>query len=237
MTGRLLCTCGAPMHGIGRINHSQPQRYCRRYGKSHPGRVRCLEPTVVADLAEATVWEQVRAVLADPEYLASVAGDHAGLIATHGGGDTDAITKADGEIHRLQQALTTTIVNLSAAGLDADTVAAASRNLQTKLSTAKAHRQTLADRHAQAASYAQQVQAVRDLAAVASTRLATATMEEGQDLYALLSIQIKIVDNRRGAPLRLALTGTLDHTEALNATESAHPQERAPYRSGSRAPA
>ncbi|WP_239335867.1 hypothetical protein [Frankia sp. CiP3] len=85
--------------------------------------------------------------------------------------------------------------------------------------------------------HSRQVQAVRDLAAVAATRLATATMEEGQDLYALLSIQIKIVDNRRGAPLRLALTRTLDHTEALNATESAHPQERAPYRSGSRAPA
>ncbi len=54
-------------------------------------------------------------------------------------------------------------------------------------------------------------------------------MEEGQDLYALLSIEIKIVDNRRGEPLRLALTGTLDHTEALNATEPAHPQERAPW--------
>ncbi|WP_322761735.1 hypothetical protein [Frankia sp. Cr2] len=45
----------------------------------------------------------------------------------------------------------------------------------------------------------------------------------------LLTVDRPVAVHLRGAPLRLALTGTLDHTEALNATESAHPQERAPW--------
>nr|WP_239380511.1 MULTISPECIES: hypothetical protein [unclassified Frankia] len=70
--------------------------------------------------------------------------------------------------------------------------------------------QTLADHHTSAASHAQRLQAVRDL-------------------YGGLNIQVKIVDNRRGTPLRLALAGTLDHTDALNATDPEHPQKRASW--------
>jgi len=216
--GRLRCPCcGEGMAGRARQGKARVDRYTCQRARPYPGREQCQGHSVLAGPLDNGVWSAVSGLLSDPDRLRAI-WDAAAPLPGDAEVDSAELDRLDGQIATLTHAITTTVVRLGAAGLDADAVQAATVALQDQLTAAKRQRAMLGNRqHAEHAA-ANRAEALASLATLARTRLANATPQDKIKIMEMFRVRVQVVENpantwRHRAPVKIRISGALDHAE------------------------
>lgn len=202
LTGLVYGYCGNPYHGLYRPDCSLAQYVCRTSKPSGRERKRtCACPRLEAKWLEGVVWEQVAALLSDPERLVRLAQDYLNLRPAQLQDESSQINALDRKIATKQRERTNVVLATAAAGPEA--VAGAIEQLTREIETLEAQREQ-ARKWAQAnARRADLVRDVQTLVATAEASLADPTPERQREWFKRLGIRVQIV----GEPVLEQRTG------------------------------
>jgi len=125
------------------------------------------------------------------------------------------LDRLDRQIATLTRAVTKTVVQLGAAGLDASAVQDATTELHDQLTAAKRHRAMLANRRQAGHAAANRAEALASLATLSRTRLATATPHDKIKILEMFRVRVQVVEEpantwRHRAPVKIRISGALD---------------------------
>lgn len=143
----------------------------------------------------------------------SLAQDYLGLRAEQVGVEHDELGALHANIERLKKQQTTTLVELVRRGVDADAVEEAIKVVGSDLQAARAR---LAEVEAWAADSrveSAKMRGVWELAEVAQSRLESMTTAQRALVFALLDIQVTVLDDTRRPALRIE--GRVSHAKLL----------------------
>jgi DNA invertase Pin-like site-specific DNA recombinase len=189
LAGRLRSACGGTMHGISRRDRST--RVYRCINDRAEAHDRCTCRRAEASALEAAVWNEVVAVLRDPDRLFSLA-QHAmearrDIDAT----EHDDLGAIDRRIRRLEKGLGSTVADLARRGMDVAVVEAATAELESDLARLRQHRATVQGWELVARDKADRMQRLWTLARRAEEVLEDPTPDVQRRVLELLDVEVR----------------------------------------------
>lgn len=190
LSGRLFSECGARMYGM-----RQPRGLAvYRCSNSYPEVAeRCDCPRVAAPIVEGGVWDEVAALLSQPDRLIALAQGVDLSAGTHAVASAADVAALDRKIARLERALGRGLADLLAKGVDPVAATHAQAQLSEELAVTRTRRATAAAWAAAAERSSERAERIWALAENASKRLANPTFEEKRRTLDLLGVEVRVV--------------------------------------------
>jgi len=158
---------------------------------------RCGCPRLDAERVEGRVWQEVSALLTDPERLTAMARDHLAAQAERVGRRRDDVSAVEAKIAKLERALNETVVDYAREGVPAAVVRAATDTLAGELSQLRRHRADLVRWRSAEEASDRHTKRLWALACTALDRLDTMGDGERAALLAMLAVQVTVTATSR----------------------------------------
>ena len=235
LSGRLTCHCGEPFGGVWRRDRDLRQYRCRAAKWTATDALRCRARRIDAAWVEGVVWDEVAALLSQPERLLACVHDYLGLRAGQVVVECDESAAMDANVARLERGLSRA---RKSALLDDDPDAYAELivELKDELDSARRQRDMLLAWRQESAQEATRIRSMWELAEAAADRLPAMSIEEKAEIFAILGIRVTVLDPPPGAPARggrdggygpakprLRIEGSVPHQQLLEAIAPGNP--------------
>jgi DNA invertase Pin-like site-specific DNA recombinase len=208
LSGRLICFCGEPFGGSYRADRDLRQYRCRAAKWTAAGEPPCSARRICADWIEGVVWEQILALLAKPERLLSTVEDYVALRAGQVEVERDESADVQANIVKLERALSRALMS-SYMEDEPDAHDAVIAQIRVELDQARARQELLVSWKQESSERSARMRDIWSLAEVAVQRLGAMTLEQRQQVMALLDVRVTVLEARVEGPARGGFMGGL----------------------------
>jgi len=236
LSGRLACHCGEPFGGVWRRDRDLRQYRCRAAKWTATDARRCRARRIDAAWIEDVVWNEVTALLSQPDRLLSCVHDYLGLRAGQVAVERDESEAMSANVARLERGLSRARKN-ALLDDDPDAYAELIVELKGELDGARQQREMLLTWRKESAQEAARIRSMWELAEAAADRLPAMSAEERAEVLAILGIRVTVLDPPPDAPARggrdggygpakprLRIEGSVPHQELLEAVAPGNPR-------------
>jgi DNA invertase Pin-like site-specific DNA recombinase len=229
LSGRLTSPCGQVYHGRARNDLGTSSYRCKgTKWQAWPDWKPCGCPPLRAEDIEARVWAEVTALLGDENRLRDLAHAYLGMAGEDGQTREGELATLESTIATRQKQLSAEIGSYIRAGLDPEAVASAVEQLQDELAALRRRRDDISRLLEDEQARTSGLDALGQLAAIASGRLAHAGLEMQAEVLALLDVQVTVLDRARTPALHV--TGTICSAGILDPASARNPGGQHPRR-------
>lgn len=190
LSRRITSPHGAPMFGFPRPNGDR--RYVCRDALASGKEDRCPCRRVDADTVEVQVWNEVVALLSEPQRLIALAEAALGLRGSERTAEDEQIDAVDARIRRLEEALSDDLADLVLRGVDGAAVRRATAKVDAELAQLRRRRTKLSAWQAANQVTAERSRHLRDLADVGTQTLHSADGAIKRRLIDILDVRVHV---------------------------------------------
>jgi DNA invertase Pin-like site-specific DNA recombinase len=218
LTGRLTAPCGERYTGLWRKDRQR--RYYRCNGSRADLRVAdgpCGCGSLVADEIEQAVWQEVAALLREPDRLLHLAATYFSKRANETSVEKGQLADVDARITNLEEAIGVRAAEALKQGFSQDMIRRAVTQLESELNALRRHRTQLAAWTEQNAAQSERMASLAKLAEGAHKRLDTMSPVERRAVLDLLDVRVDVLDSggRRRAP-KIRIEGQIPEELSLD---------------------
>ena len=208
LSARLICFCGQPFGGAFRSDRKLRQYRCRATKWSASGEAKCGARRIDADWIEGVVWDEVLDLLAKPERLLATVRNYLELREGQVTVERDEAADVAANITRLKRALSRAL-HASYMDDEPDAHHEVVAQIRQDLIEAHARRQLLAEWTRESQEQSGRMRDVWALSEVAVERLGRMSLEQRQQVLALLDVRVTVLEPRTEGPARGGFKGGL----------------------------
>lgn len=188
--GILTGPCGGRFHGVNRKDRGLRQYRCANNHSAVRNRCDCRR--LNADDIEFVVWEAVTSLLSEPERLLRMAHDYLGTRGEEVRVERQQIEAVERRITSLQATLTARVAEYIKAGVRADVVRAATKQVEDDIAALVRHRDTLRQWMNRSVEESGRVRRLWELAEIAHLRLGGLGPHERRLVLDLLDVRVTV---------------------------------------------
>ncbi|MCW2671769.1 MAG: Resolvase domain protein [Frankiales bacterium] len=208
LSGRLICFCGEPFGGAWRADRDLRQYRCRAAKWTATGEAVCRARRLDAEWVEHVVWTEITGVLAHPERLMAYVGDYIGLRAHQVQVERDESAEVQARVATLERALARAVKS-SYLDDEPEAHAEAVAQIRADLDESRQRRDLLVEWRQESAQQSARMRDVWALAEIATDRLNGMSVQQREQVLALLDVRVSVLDAPPNAPARGGLNGGL----------------------------